>query len=50
MTTRSAITLVVVDDDPDVLRATACILVQAGYKVITGLNAAEAIDRMAPRG
>ncbi len=33
-----------IDDDPDVLRATARILVQAGYQVITGVNAAEAVE------
>ncbi|WP_296490020.1 diguanylate cyclase [Rhodoferax sp.] len=36
-------TLVVIDDDPDVLRATARILQQAGYQVITGASAAEAL-------
>ncbi len=36
-------TLVLIDDDPDVLRATARILLQAGYRVITGVNAAEAL-------
>ena len=36
-------TLVVIDDDPDVLRATARILVEAGYRVITGGNAAQAV-------
>lgn len=37
-------TLVVIDDDPDVLRATAHILLQAGYHVITGASAAEALE------
>ncbi|HPU79820.1 ATP-binding protein [Accumulibacter sp.] len=44
MIDRSATTLLVVDDDPDVLRATARILVQAGYKVITGVNAVQAME------
>lgn len=44
MIDRSATTLLVVDDDPDVLRATARVLLQAGYKVITGVNAAEALE------
>jgi diguanylate cyclase (GGDEF)-like protein/PAS domain S-box-containing protein len=39
-----ATTLLVIDDDPDVLRATARILEQAGYKVITGATAAEALS------
>ena len=37
-------TLVVIDDDPDVLRATARILLQAGYHVIAGASAAEALE------
>ena len=36
-------TLVVVDDDPDVLRATARTLQMAGYQVVTGVNAAQAL-------
>jgi len=36
-------TLVVIDDDPDILRATARILTQAGYQVVTGASAAEAL-------
>ncbi len=37
-------TLVVIDDDPEVLRATERILAKAGYHVITGETAAEAVD------
>ena len=37
-------TLVLIDDDPEVLRATERILVKAGYHVITGENAKEAVD------
>ncbi len=37
-------TLVVIDDDPDVLRATAHVLLQAGYQVITGASAADALE------
>ncbi len=37
-------TLVVIDDEPEVLTATARILTQAGYSVITGRTAAEALD------
>ena len=37
-------TLVVIDDDPDVLRATERILLQAHYRVITGVSAAEALE------
>jgi two-component sensor histidine kinase len=43
-TGRAATTLVVIDDDPNVLRATARIVVEAGYTVITGATAAEAIE------
>ena len=40
-----AATLLVIDDDPEVLAATARVLTQAGYKnVITGATAAEAIE------
>lgn len=39
-----ATTLVVIDDNPDGLRATANILVEAGYQVITGGNATEAME------
>jgi PAS domain S-box-containing protein len=41
---KSTTTLLVIDDDPDVLRATARILLTAGYHVITGCNAAQAIE------
>ena len=44
MTPRSATTIVVIDDDPDVLRATARVLMQAGYNVISGVNAMEAME------
>jgi DNA-binding NtrC family response regulator len=44
MTDKSETALVVIDDDPDVLRATARVLMQAGYKVITGVSAAEALE------
>lgn len=44
MTPRSATTLLVIDDDPDVLRATARMLTQAGYTVITGVNAVQAME------
>jgi diguanylate cyclase (GGDEF)-like protein len=44
MTSTLAITLVVIDDDPDVLRATTRILVEAGYQVITGVCAADALE------
>ncbi len=39
-----AVTLVVIDDDPLVLRATARIVADAGYAVVTGSTAAEAIE------
>lgn len=41
---QAPITLVVIDDDPDVLRATARILEQAHYHVITGGSAAQALE------
>jgi PAS domain S-box-containing protein len=40
----AAATLLVIDDEPEVLAATARILTQAGYRVITGGTAAEAVD------
>jgi PAS domain S-box-containing protein len=43
MAERAATSLVLIDDDPDVLRATERILLQAGYQVVTGASAAEAI-------
>ena len=43
MNEHATTTLVVIDDDPEVLRATARILQQAGYTVITGASAAEAV-------
>lgn len=39
-----ATTLLVIADDPDGLAATARILAEAGYQVITGANAAEALE------
>ncbi len=36
-------TVLVVDDDPDVLRATERMLAGAGYRVLTGANAAQAV-------
>ncbi|MEI8029393.1 MAG: response regulator, partial [Comamonadaceae bacterium] len=44
MTEPAATTLVVIDDDPDVLRATARVLRQAGYDVVTGESAAQALE------
>ena len=44
MTEHSETTLVVIDDDPDVLHATARILLHAGYQVITGASVAEALE------
>jgi PAS domain S-box-containing protein len=44
MSDPAATTLVVIDDDPDVLRATERILLQAHYQVITGASAAEALE------
>jgi two-component sensor histidine kinase len=43
-TERAATTLVVIDDDPNVLRATARIVAEAGYTVLTGATAAEALE------
>lgn len=43
MNEHATTTLVVIDDDPEVLRATARVLQQAGYTVITGASAAEAV-------
>ena len=42
MNEHGASALVLIDDDPNVLRTTARILLDAGYRVITGVNAAEA--------
>ena len=44
MTEPAATTLVVIDDDPDVLRATVRVLRQAGYNVVTGESAAQALE------
>ncbi len=40
----AATKLVVIDDEPNVVRATVRILVEAGYSVISGASAAEAIE------
>ncbi|MEI7894922.1 MAG: hypothetical protein WCI05_17635, partial [Myxococcales bacterium] len=41
---QASTTIVVIDDDPDVLSATRRILLDAGYNVITGTRASEAIE------
>jgi len=40
----AALTILAVDDDADVLRATQRILVEAGFQVLTGATAAEALE------
>lgn len=40
---REQVTILVADDDPDLLRVTAAILNRSGYKVLTALNAEAAL-------
>ena len=40
----AALTVLAVDDDADVLRATERILLEAGFRVLTGTTAAEALE------
>ena len=41
---RDQVTILVADDDPDLLRVTAAILNRSGYKVLTALNAEAALQ------
>ena len=44
MAAHAALTILAVDDDADVLRATELILREAGFRVVTGATAAEALE------
>ena len=44
MTPRSATTLLVIDDNPDLLRTTTRVLMEAGYNVLSGGSAAQAME------
>lgn len=40
---REQVTILVADDDPDMLRVTAAILIRSGYRVLTAVNAEAAL-------